>query len=245
MIIIPAIDLLGGRAVRLVRGARDSATAFSEEPWALVEEFAAQGAERLHVVDLDGAFAGAPENRRAIDRILGAASAAGLPVELGGGLRDEAAVTAALAAGVRWAVLGTAAVKQPTLVQALCEANPGRIIVAVDAIDGMVAVEGWTEASTISAADLGAKAAGWGAAALLYTDVSRDGTGEGPATEATAALARAVSIPVIASGGIGSLDHLRALAAAGIPLAVVGRALYDRRFSLAEAIAAARASPTP
>ena len=245
MIIIPAIDLLGGRAVRLVRGARDSATVFSEEPWRLVEAFAAQGAERLHVVDLDGAFAGAPENRRAIERILAAAAAAGLPVELGGGLRDEAAVSAALAAGVHWAVLGTAAVKQPALVQALCEAHPDRIIVAVDAIAGMVAVEGWTEASEVSAADLGSRAAGWGAAALLYTDVARDGTGEGPATEATAELARAVSIPVIASGGIGSLDHLRALTAAGIPLAVVGRALYDRRFSLAEAIAAARTSPTP
>jgi phosphoribosylformimino-5-aminoimidazole carboxamide ribotide isomerase len=240
MIIIPAIDLLGGRAVRLVRGARDSATVFSEEPWTLVAEFADQGAERLHVVDLDGAFAGAPDNRRAIDRILAAAGAVGLPVELGGGLREEAAVSAALAAGVQWAVLGTAAVKQPELVRALCQAHPDRIIVAVDAMGGMVAVEGWTEASTISAADLGARAAAWGAAALLYTDVARDGTGEGPALEATAALARAVPVPVIASGGIGSLDHLRALAAAGIPLAVVGRALYDRRFTLAEAIAAAR-----
>jgi phosphoribosylformimino-5-aminoimidazole carboxamide ribotide isomerase len=225
--------------VRLVRGARDSATVFREEPWQLVAEFAAQGAERLHVVDLDGAFAGAPGNRAAIERILAAAAEAGLPVELGGGLREAAQVEAALASGVRWAVLGTAAVARPDLVRALCQANPDRIIVAVDAVGGMVATSGWTETSTISAAELGTRAAGWGAAALLYTDVARDGTGEGPATAATAALARAASIPVIASGGIGALDHLRDLAAAGIPLAVVGRALYDARFTLAEAIAAA------
>src|SRR5690606_32520247 len=195
--VIPAIDLLGGRAVRLVRGARDSATVFSAEPWTLVEEFAAQGAARLHVVDLDGAFSGAPENRAAIERILEAARGAGVEVELGGGLRDRAGVEAALAAGVRWAVLGTAAVKQPDLVRALCQAHPGRIIVAVDAVAGMVAVEGWTESSTVPAIDLAARAASWGAAALLYTDVARDGTGEGPAVAATADIARAAPIPVI------------------------------------------------
>jgi len=193
------------------------------------------------VVDLDGAFSGAPENRAAIERILEAARGAGVEVELGGGLRDRAGVEAALAAGVRWAVLGTAAVKQPDLVRALCQAHPGRIIVAVDAVAGMVAVEGWTESSTVPAIDLAARAASWGAAALLYTDVARDGTGEGPAVAATADIARAAPIPVIASGGIGALDHLRALAAAGIPLCVVGRALYDRRFTLAEAVRAAAA----
>lgn len=239
MIIIPAIDLMNGQAVRLTRGARESATVYSAEPWTLVTGFAAAGATRLHVVDLDGAFAGAPQSRAVIERITAAAEAAGMPVELGGGLRDRDAVEGALAAGARWAVLGTAAVRDPTLVQELCESWPGRIIVAVDAVGGMVAVDGWTETSSVRAEELGRRAADWGAAALLYTDVARDGTGGGPAVEATAALASAASIPVIASGGIGSLDHVRALAAAGIPMAVVGRALYDKKFTLAEAIAAA------
>ena len=239
MIIIPAIDLLNGQAVRLTRGARESATVYSAEPWTLAGEFAAAGATRLHVVDLDGAFAGAPQSRAIIERITAAAAAAGMPVELGGGLRDRDAVEGALGAGARWAVLGTAAVRDPTLVQELCESWPGRIIVAVDAVGGMVAVDGWTETSSVRAEELGRRAADWGAAALLYTDVSRDGTGGGPAVEATAALAAAAPIPVIASGGIGSLDHLRQLAAAGIPMAVVGRALYDKKFTLAEAIAAA------
>ena len=147
---------------------------------------------------------------------------------------------AALASGARWAVLGTAAVRSPDLVSELCRAFPGRIIVAVDAVDGMVAVEGWTEASSVSAVDLGTRAAAWGAAALLYTDVARDGTGSGPAVESTSALAQAVPIPVIASGGVGGLDDLRALAAAKIPMVVVGRALLERRFTLEQAIEAAR-----
>ena len=237
MIVIPAIDLLGGKAVRLVRGERDSATVFAEEPWQLAAAMCAAGAERLHVVDLEGAFSGAPAARAAIDRILQAAT---VPVQLGGGLRDRASVEAALSAGARWVVLGTAAVKQPEVVRALCETHPGRIIVAVDARDGEVAIEGWTQTSSVRADDLGGQAAEWGAAALLYTDVARDGTGGGPAVSATAALARAVSIPVIASGGIGSLEHLHQLAVAGIDLAVVGRALVEERFTLAEAIEAAR-----
>jgi phosphoribosylformimino-5-aminoimidazole carboxamide ribotide isomerase len=237
VIVIPAIDLLGGKAVRLVRGERDSATVFSHEPWALAEELCAGGAERLHVVDLDGAFSGAPVSRLFIERILESVQ---VPVQVGGGLRDRASVEAALASGAQFAVLGTAAVKSPDLVSELCWAFPGRIIVAVDAVKGTVAVEGWTAASSVSAVDLGKRAAEWGAAALLYTDVARDGTGSGPAVDSTAALARAVPIPVIASGGVGSLDDLRALAAAKIPMAVVGRALLEGRFTLAEAIEAAR-----
>jgi phosphoribosylformimino-5-aminoimidazole carboxamide ribotide isomerase len=236
MLVIPAIDLMGGKAVRLVRGEKGSATVFAEEPWRLAAEMCAAGAERLHLVDLDGAFAGQPVSRAVVERIV---RDAGAPVQVGGGLRDRAAVEAALAAGARWAVLGTAAVRDPALVAALCEEFAGRIIVAVDARDGVVAVEGWTQASAVRAEELGRRAAGWGAAALLYTDVARDGTGEGPAVAATAALARAVPVPVIASGGIGSLDHLRALAAAGVELAVVGRALVERRFTLAEAVEAA------
>ena len=237
MIVIPAIDLLGGKAVRLVRGARDSATVFSHEPWTLADEMCAAGAERLHVVDLDGAFSGAPVSRLFIDRILDSVK---VPVQVGGGLRDRASVEAALASGAQWAVLGTAAVKSPDLVSELCWTFPGKIIVAVDAVKGTVAVEGWTAASAVSAVDLGKRAAEWGAAALLYTDVARDGTGSGPAVESTAALAKAVPIPVIASGGVGSLDDLRALAAARIPMVVVGRALLEGRFTLEQAIEAAR-----
>ena len=240
MIVIPAIDLMGGKAVRLVRGEPGSATVFSEQPGQLASDMFAAGAERLHVVDLDGAFSGAPVAAAAIAEILEAAAAAGVPVQVGGGLRDRQAVEAALAAGARWAVLGTAAVRQPELVHELCEAFPGRVIVAVDARDGMVAIEGWTQASSVRAEDLGLQAAEWGAAALLYTDVARDGTGDGPAVESTARLARSVPVPVIASGGIGSLDHLRALAAAGVAMAVVGRALLERRFTVADAVEAAR-----
>ena len=237
MIVIPAIDLLDGKAVRLVRGERQSATVFSHEPWALAEELCGAGAERLHVVDLDGAFTGAPVSRLFIERILDSVK---VPVQVGGGLRDRASVEAALASGAQWAVLGTAAVKSPDLVSELCWTFPGRIIVAVDAVKGTVAVEGWTAASAVSAVDLGKRAAEWGAAALLYTDVARDGTGSGPAVESTAALAKAVPIPVIASGGVGSLEDLRALSDAKIPMAVVGRALLEGRFTLEQAIEAAR-----
>lgn len=237
MIVIPAIDIMGGKAVRLVRGERESAQVFSHEPWTLAEEMGAAGAERLHVVDLDGAFTGAPVSRLFIERILESVK---VPVQVGGGLRDRASVEAALASGAQWAVLGTAAVKSPDLVSELCWTFPGRIIVAVDAVKGTVAVEGWTAASAVSAVDLGKRAAEWGAAALLYTDVARDGTGSGPAVESTAALAKAVPIPVIASGGVGSLDDLRALADAKIPMAVVGRALLEGRFTLEQAIEAAR-----
>jgi phosphoribosylformimino-5-aminoimidazole carboxamide ribotide isomerase len=237
VIVIPAIDLLGGKAVRLVRGERDSATVFSDEPWKLAEQMIAGGAQRLHLVDLEGAFSGAPVARAAIESIVEAAG--GVPVQVGGGLRDRAAVEAVFAAGARWAVLGTAAVRRPELVRELCGAFPGRIIVAVDARDGVVAIEGWTEAASVRADQLGRQAADWGAAALLYTDVARDGTGSGPAVESTAELSRAVPVPVIASGGIGSLGDLRALNQAGIAMAVVGRALLEGRFTLAEAQEAA------
>ena len=234
-LVIPAIDLLEGRAVRLVEGKRELATVFREVPEELVAEWAAAGATRLHVVDLDGAFAGRPGHAEVIARICAASP---MPVQVGGGLRDEAGARAVLDAGARWIVLGTAAVKEPALVERLCRAFPGRVIVAVDAKDGLVAVEGWVETSTVTAIELGQRAAAWGAAALLYTDVARDGTGRGPNVEATAALAAAVDCEVIASGGVHSLDHVRALAAARVPAVVVGRALYDRRFTLSQALAA-------
>jgi phosphoribosylformimino-5-aminoimidazole carboxamide ribotide isomerase len=238
MLVIPAIDLAGGKAVRLRGGRREEMTVYHHRPWELCAAFAEAGAERIHVVDLDGAFGGGPggPSRGALERILAESP---VPIELGGGLRDDATVVAALGAGARFAVLGTAAVKQPAMVERLCKSQPGRIVVAVDAKDGMVAVEGWTETSAVDAVELGQRASGWGAAALLYTDVARDGLEVGPNVEATARLARACAAPVIASGGVGTLDHLRALHAAGVPMCVVGRALYERRFTLAEAIAAA------
>ncbi len=234
----PAIDLLLGRAVRLHEGRRDRATVFHERPWELPAAFAADGAEGVHVVDLDGAFAGAPVQHALVARVIAACGA--MPVQVGGGIRDRAAVEALLAAGATRVVLGTAAVKSPALVEEYCRAHPGRVVVAVDARDGVVAVSGWTEASDVTAIELGRRAASWGAAALLYTDVARDGTGAGPNIIATAALAAAVAIEVIASGGVSSLDDLRALHAAGIPAVVIGRALYDKTFTLADAVRAAR-----
>ena len=236
MQVIPAIDLLGGRAVRLVEGNREEPTIFHERPTELVAAWAAAGATRLHVVDLDGAFAGARKHGDIIARMCAASP---MPVQVGGGLREEAEAWDVLDAGARWIVLGTAAIKDPALVERLCRAFPDRVIVAVDARAGLVAVEGWVETSTVTAIELGRRAAGWGAAALLYTDIARDGTGRGPNVAATAALAAAVDCEVIASGGVATLDHLRALAAAGVPAVVVGRALYDERFTLAEALAAA------
>lgn len=231
MKLFPAIDLLAGRAVRLEEGKRDRATIFHDRPVELVSELAAAGADRLHVVDLDGAF-GEDRQLAVLAQIVAASP---IPVEVGGGLRDRAAIEQVLGLGAAFAVLGTAAVRNPALVEAVCRAHPGRIVVAVDAKDGIVAVDGWTTSGGITAVELGGRAAGWGAAALLYTDVARDGLGHGPNVAATAALATAVGIDVIASGGVGALSDLEALRAAGIPAVVVGRALYDRKFTVAEA----------
>jgi phosphoribosylformimino-5-aminoimidazole carboxamide ribotide isomerase len=238
--LFPAIDLLGGRAVRLEEGKRERATVFHDRPALLVAELARGGADRLHVVDLDGAF-GEP---RQLDLIAAIVRASPIPVEVGGGLRDRAAVEAILALGAAFAVLGTAAVRDPDLVEQVCRAHPGRIIVAVDARDGVVAIDGWTTSGGITAAELARRAAGWGAAAVLYTDVARDGLGGGPNIAATAALARAAGIEVIASGGVGTLADIAALAGAGVPAVVVGRALYDGKFTVAEAARTAHAGAT-
>jgi phosphoribosylformimino-5-aminoimidazole carboxamide ribotide isomerase len=191
----------------------------------------------LHVVDLDGAFAG---GRRQLDLVARVVAAAGVPVQVGGGVRSPGDVDELLAAGAAAVVLGTAAVKEPSLAAELCARHPGQVVVAVDARDGRVAVEGWTQIADVDAVTLAGRAAAWGAAKILYTDVARDGLGQGPNVAMTARLQAALgpATPVIASGGIGSLDHLRALAAAGIAECVVGRALYDGRFSLEEALAA-------
>jgi len=228
----PAIDLLGGKAVRLEEGRRDRATVFHDDPPALVGELARDAADRLHVVDLDGAFAGAPQQVELIRAIIAASP---LPVEVGGGIRDRAAIDRVIELGAAFVVLGTAAVRSPALVEEACRAYPERIIVAVDARDGVVAVDGWTASGDVTAIELGKRAASWGAAALLYTDVARDGLHVGPNVEVTAQLARAVDCEVIASGGVGSLDDLVRLRDAGIAAVVVGRAIYDRRFTVAEA----------
>jgi len=234
--LFPAIDLLAGRAVRLEEGKRERATVFHDQPIELVAALAQGGADRLHVVDLDGAF-GEPRQLALISAIVAASP---IPVEVGGGIRDREALERVIALGAAFVVLGTAAVRSPALVEHACRAYPNRIIVAVDARDGVVAVEGWTASGGVTAAELGARAAGWGAAALLYTDVARDGLGGGANVSATAALARAVGIEVIASGGIGSLDDIAALRRAQIPAVVVGRALYDGRFTVADAVRVAR-----
>ena len=233
MKLFPAIDLLSGRAVRLEAGIRDRATVFRERPLELIDELARDGADRLHVVDLDGAF-GDPRQSELVAEIV---KLSPLPVEVGGGIRDRATIDSVLELGAAFAVLGTAAVRTPALVEEACRAHPGKIIVAVDARDGVVAVSGWTTSGGVTAIELGKRAAGWGAAALLYTDIARDGLRTGPNIAATAALWQAAGCEVIASGGVGSLDDLIALRDAGIPAVVVGRALYDRRFTVAEAAA--------
>lgn len=231
MKLFPAIDLLGGKAVRLEEGKRDRATVFHDDPVMLVEQMARDGADRLHVVDLNGAF-GEPRQAALVRTIVHASP---LPVEVGGGIRDRAAFDEVLALGVAYVVLGTAAVKSPAFVEDVCRAYPNKVIVAVDARDGVVAVDGWTTSGGITAVELGRRAELWGAAALLYTDIARDGLRSGPNVEATAALARAVGIEVIASGGVGNLGDIDLLRSAGIPAVVVGRALYDRRFTVEQA----------
>lgn len=239
MLVIPAVDLLEGRAVRLAGGERERATIYSEAPWELAAEFARAGARRIHVVDLDGAFAGRPVQLDLIRRLLDAArsNANDCELEVGGGIREASSVEALFEAGADKVVVGTLAVREPETVAALCRKHPQGIVVAIDARDGMVAVEGWRETTRMSALDLAREAAGWGAAGLLYTDVHRDGLQVGAAVEATAALQAEVPIDVIASGGVATLADLDALRDAGVRAVVVGRALYEHNFTLAEALA--------
>jgi phosphoribosylformimino-5-aminoimidazole carboxamide ribotide isomerase len=237
VIVIPAIDLKDGRCVRLVEGRADTATVFGDDPVAWARRFAAEGARRLHVVDLDGAFAGGPRHGAVIAALV--AAVAPRPVEVGGGLRDLATVGAALATGARWAILGTAAALDPALLAAAGARWPGRILVGVDAVDGRVAVDGWTRVLDLAAGDLARQATAAGAAGIVYTDVRRDGTGRGPNLEATAALAASAGLPVIASGGVAGVEDLVRLSAIpGVIGAVVGRALYTGAVDLRAALAA-------
>ncbi|HMH51808.1 MAG TPA: 1-(5-phosphoribosyl)-5-[(5-phosphoribosylamino)methylideneamino] imidazole-4-carboxamide isomerase [Candidatus Acidoferrum sp.] len=237
MIVIPAVDLRDGRCVRLREGRSDQETVFSDDPVAMALRWTSLGAARLHVVDLDGAFAGEPRQTALVAKIVSAV--APVAVEVGGGLRDLAAVDAALDTGACWAVVGTRAALDAVFLSEVCRRHPGRIIVAVDARGPRVAVKGWTEDSGQTVADVGARARDAGAAALLYTDVSRDGMEQGPNVDDTSALARTIDLPILASGGVAVLDDLRRLAAIpGVEGTVVGRALYTGAIDLREAVEA-------
>ena len=238
--LIPAIDLLGGRCVRLVQGRYDEATVYAADPAGVATRFAAYALQRLHVVDLDGAKLGRPGNTGAVRAILDAAK--GVPVELGGGIRTLAAVEAWLALGVDRVVLGTAALRDPELVQGAARRFPGRIAVGIDARDGRVAVSGWLETSETDALTLARRFEDAGVAALIHTDIARDGTGAGPNLDASESLARAVRLPVIASGGVGSLDDVRNVCGRGLAGLIVGRALYTGAVDLRSALEIAACS---
>ena len=235
----PAIDLKGGQVVRLKRGEMDQATVYAEDPAAQARAFVQAGFGWVHVVDLDGAFAGKPANAEAVRGIL--AAVPGARVQLGGGIRTMAVAEAWLAAGVARIILGSAAVKDPDFARDACRAFPGRVALGIDARDGMVATEGWAETSNVTATDLAKRFEDSGAAAVIYTDIARDGMLGGVNVAATAALARAVALPVIASGGVAGVEDLTALLAAkaGIEGAIIGRALYDGRIEPKAALAAA------
>ncbi len=235
MIVIPAIDLRDGRCVRLRQGRSDQETVFSEDPVATAVSWTRLGAARLHVVDLDGAFAGEPRQTALVAKIVAAVSP--VPVQMGGGLRDLEAVGLALETGARWAIVGTRAALDPEFLREVCRTWPAQVIVAVDGRGSRVAIRGWTEVASETVIDVGRRACNAAAAALLYTDVTRDGTGIGPNVDETARLARAVAVPVLASGGVARLDDLRRLAEVpGVEGCVVGHALYTGAIDLAEAL---------
>ncbi|MDH3201793.1 MAG: 1-(5-phosphoribosyl)-5-[(5-phosphoribosylamino)methylideneamino]imidazole-4-carboxamide isomerase [Myxococcales bacterium] len=238
MELIPAIDLLDGKAVRLHQGRYDEVTVYEDDPLAAAQKFEQQGAERLHVVDLEGARTGRPAHVPVIQSILRETS---LQVQIGGGVRNEEVAGQWIDAGAARVVLGTMVVKAPDEARGICARYPNAVIVALDARDGKVAVEGWQEQSAQAVAELAAEVDRWKIAAILYTNIRKDGTREGPDVEGTAQLQGQVGTTVIASGGIGALEHLRALSAAGVRAAVCGRALYSGAFTLSEALAALKA----
>ena len=240
MILFPAIDLKEGRCVRLVQGDMAQATVFNDDPAQQADIFEKMGFGYLHVVDLDGAFAGKPMNAAAVERILASVT---MDVQLGGGIRDMGTAEAWLDRGIARVIIGTAAVRDPAFVKAAARAYPGRIAVGLDARDGMVAVEGWAEVSTVTAEEIAKRFEDAGVAAIIYTNIARDGMLKGIDWEGTLALARAVNIPVIASGGLASIDDVKRMLepdAAMLEGAIAGRALYDRRLDPAEALALLR-----
>ena len=238
MILYPAIDIRGGQAVRLLQGDYERETAYDADPVDAARRWAGEGAEILHVVDLDGAKAGAPQNLDAVRRI---AAAVECPIQVGGGLRDADSVAAVLEAGAERVVIGTAALRNPEFLAAILAAHGERVVVSVDARGGKVSLSGWTEATDRDVADAVAELSERGVARFLCTEIDVDGTMEGPALDELTRIAAATSAQVIASGGVGELSHLQTLAAAAIPNiegAIVGRAIYERKFTVAEGIAA-------
>lgn len=236
MKLICAIDLLQGAAVRLEQGDRSRVTRYADDPRSVVDRFAEAGVSMMHLVDLDGAFGEAPQSTL-LATLVERAHRSGSVVEIGGGLRDREAVERALQTGCDQVVIGTLALRDPEVTASLCSAHPGRVVIAADAKAGLVAVDGWREASEVTATTLAQRAQSWGAVALLHTDIGRDGMQRGPAVEATAALQATVDLDVYASGGVGSLADLDACRQAGIRGVVVGRAIYEHSFTLQEALA--------
>ncbi|WP_300068065.1 1-(5-phosphoribosyl)-5-[(5-phosphoribosylamino)methylideneamino]imidazole-4-carboxamide isomerase [uncultured Ruegeria sp.] len=239
MILYPAIDLKDGQAVRLLRGEMDKATVFNEDPAAQARAFVDAGCDWLHLVDLNGAFAGTPVNAAPVEAIL---KDCDVPAQLGGGIRDMATIETWLDKGLARVILGTIAVENPDLVREAARAFPGQVAVGIDARNGLVATKGWAEETNVQVTDLARSFEDAGVAAIIYTDINRDGAMQGPNVDATAALAQAVSIPVIASGGVSSITDLIALRDCGADLngAISGRALYDEAIDLKEALAALR-----
>ena len=236
MILIPAIDLKEGRCVRLRQGNMDETTVFSDDPVSMAGKWVDQGCNRLHLVDLDGAFEGQPINADVIEEIC--ASFPDLQIQIGGGIRSIETVEAYLEAGVSFVIIGTMAVKRPEFVTQLCSEFPGNVIVGIDARNGMAATHGWAEETEHSAKSLALRFEDQGVAAIVYTDISRDGMMQGVNVEATSALAKSISVPVIASGGVTDMDciiKLNAVKSSGIEGVVIGRALYERTISLVEA----------
>jgi phosphoribosylformimino-5-aminoimidazole carboxamide ribotide isomerase len=233
VLILPAIDIRAGRCVRLRQGDYAQETVFGDDPAVVAKRWVDQGAEWLHLVDLDGAKAGQPVNADSIRRIV---KACGVPCQLGGGLRSDADIAEALAWGVKRVIIGTGALKALTWFRAACERWPGQLVLGIDAKDGMVAAEGWLEVSAVSALDLVRRCAKWPLAAIIFTDISRDGMLQGPNFKTMHEMAQAVSLPVIASGGVTTLDDIRQLAEGGLAGCVVGRALYDGKLDLRQAL---------
>jgi len=240
MEIIPAVDIKSGRCVRLLQGRKDSETVFSDDPAAMAARWASEGARLIHVVDLDGAFEKQPRNADSVRDIVGKID---VPIQLGGGIRTVEAVDMYLDMGVSRVILGTEAVKNPSLVRTVCSKHPGKIVVGIDARDGMVATQGWTETTKRKAIDVAKGFEGYGLAAIVFTDIHRDGMQRGVNVEATKRLAEAVTIPVIASGGVSSLDDIKELLPlekSGVEGVITGRALYTGALDLKAAIQLAR-----
>ena len=236
MLIIPAIDLKEGKCVRLEQGLMNKATVYSEDPATTAKHWEEQGAELLHVVDLNGAFAGAPKNLDAIKAIRAAVK---IPIEVGGGIRDIATIETLVSIGIDRIILGTAAVENPAFVREACERFPGRIIVGIDAKDGLVAIKGWAEVTKVHAIDLALQMQEYGVIAIIYTDIKRDGMLSGPNIEATKSLAKALNIPVIASGGVHTMkdiENLLTVRYSGVSGVITGKAIYSGSLDLKEAI---------